>query len=125
MSDQTLYRRLGGRDALASVVDTFYDRILADDELRPFFEDVDMTKQRAHQTQFLSAVAGGPVEYDGENMAAAHEHLDISHEEYDAIAAHLDAALEIHDVPADDRETVLTAVESFRDDIVTIDASPA
>jgi hemoglobin len=125
MSEETLYRRLGGRDALAAVVDSFYDRVLADDRLSPFFEDVDMAEQRAHQTQFLSAVAGGPVEYDGADMAAAHDHLDIDHEEYDAIERHLGAALDDHDVPADDRDAVLEAVESFRGDIVSEGARPA
>jgi hemoglobin len=118
MSEETLYHRLGGRDAIASVVDAFYDRVLADDRLAPFFEDVDMTKQRAHQTQFIAAVAGGPVEYDGEEMDEAHEGMGIDHEDYDAIEAHLDAALAEHDVSADERADVAAALESFRDDIV-------
>jgi hemoglobin len=125
MAEETLYRRLGGSDALAAVVDSFYDRVLADDRLRPFFEDVDMAEQRAHQTQFLAAVTGGPVEYDGADMAAAHDHLDIDHEAYDAIARHLDAALDDHGVPADDRAAVVEAVESFRGDIVTQGARSA
>lgn len=125
MQDDTLYGRLGGRDAIEAVVDTFYDRVLADEDLRPFFEDVDMTAQRAHQTKFLSAVTGGPVAYDGADMAAAHDHLRIDHASFDAIAGHLDAALERHDVPEDDRTAVLDAVESYRDDVVTVEETPA
>lgn len=47
---ETLYDRLGGRDAIAAVVDRFYDRMLADETVAHFFEDVDMQRQRAHQT---------------------------------------------------------------------------
>lgn len=118
MSDQTLYRRLGGRDGLSSVVDDFYDRVLADDRLEPFFEDVDMADQRAHQTQFLAAVTGGPVDYGGAEMSTAHDHLDIDHEEYDAIENHLEDALARHDVSASERDDVVAAVEEFRDAIV-------
>ncbi|MDS0298453.1 group 1 truncated hemoglobin [Halogeometricum sp. S1BR25-6] len=118
MSEETLYHRLGGRDAIASVVDVFYDRVLADDRLEPYFEDVDMTKQRAHQTQFIAAMAGGPGEYDGGEMEEVHEGMGIDHEAYDAIEEHLDAALAEHDVPAAERADVEAAIESFRDDIV-------
>ncbi|SFR44690.1 group I truncated hemoglobin [Halogeometricum limi] len=121
MSETTLYRRLGGRDAIAAVVDEFYDRVLADDRLRPFFEDVDMAAQRAHQTQFLAAVTGGPVDYDGAEMDRAHAHLDIDHEDYDAIETHLDDALGEFEVPKEDRAAVVDAVEAYRSDIVSND----
>src|SRR6056297_2047130 len=87
---ETLYHRLGGKEQISSIVDAFYERVLADDSVAQFFEDVDMAAQRAHQTQFLSAVAGGPVEYDGEEMRAAHEGLGLEPEHFEAIATHLD-----------------------------------
>ncbi|TYT63797.1 group I truncated hemoglobin [Natrialba swarupiae] len=116
---RTLYDRLGGEDAIAAVVDDFYDRILDDEQVAHFFDSVDMRKQRAHQTQFLSAVAGGPVEYDGRDMRAAHDHLETGPAEFDAIATHLAATLESFDVPEDDREAVLEAVASYEDAIVS------
>ncbi len=114
----TLYDRLGGQEAIGAVVDEFYDRVLADDQLVHYFDDVDMTKQRAHQTQFLSAVAGGPVEYDGDDMRTAHEHLEINRADFGAIATHLEAALESFDVDREDIDAVLEAVGSYEDDIV-------
>ena len=74
-NDGTLYERLGGNEAIASVVDEFYDRMLDDERIAGFFENVDMASQRAHQTQFLSSVTGGPVEYSGADMREAHEVL--------------------------------------------------
>ncbi len=118
MSD-TLYDRLGGQDAIAAVVDEFYDRVLADETVAHHFEDVDMEAQRGHQTRFLSSVAGGPVEYTGEDMATAHGHLGITQVEFEAIAGHLADALEAFDVDEADRAAVLEAVASYEDDIVT------
>lgn len=119
---EVLYHRLGGADAIEAVVDEFYDRVLADDRVAHFFDDVDMSQQRAHQTQFISAVAGGPVEYTGKEMEEAHAHLDISHDDFDVIAELLAASLEAFDVADSDQEAVLGAVESYRDDVVTVTA---
>ena len=118
MSDATLYERLGGEPAVGAVVNEFYDRVLADERVADFFDDVDMAEQRSHQTKFLSAVTGGPMQYEGDEMGEAHEGLDISNEEFDIVAEHLDAALEDLDVDTDDREAVMEAVEGYREAIV-------
>ena len=118
MSDATLYERLGGEPAVGAVVNEFYDRVLADDRVAGFFDDVDMVEQRSHQTKFLSAVTDGPMQYDGPEMGEAHEGLDISDEEFDVVAGHLDAALREFDVDATDREAVMDAVERYREEIV-------
>lgn len=116
---ETLYERLGGQDAIAAVVDDFYERVLADEQVAHYFDDVDMQAQRAHQTQFISSVAGGPVEYSGRDMEAAHEHLEIGRADFAAIARNLEAALEAFDVEEEDREAVLSAVASYEDAVVT------
>jgi hemoglobin len=35
----TLFERIGGEQKIAEVVDDFYDRVLADPELKPFFRN--------------------------------------------------------------------------------------
>ncbi len=69
--------------------------------------------------QFISSDTGGPVKYTGEDMATAHKGMGITKEEFDAIATHLDDALETFDVPADERETVLEEIASYEDAIVS------
>ncbi|WP_101296693.1 group I truncated hemoglobin [Halegenticoccus soli] len=119
MSEETtLYERLGGRDAIAAVVDEFYDRVVTDERVNGYFEDMDMTEQRAHQTQFLSAVAGGPADYDGRDMREAHADLGIDDRDFEIIAAHLDEALADCGVREADREAVMAEVESLRPEIV-------
>jgi hemoglobin len=113
VTSETLYERLGGRDAVEAVVDEFYDRVLADPQLAPYFADVDMDQQRAHQTAFISAVAGGPAEYDGDDMREAHDHLDLSASDFAAVAGHLDDALAACGVDDEDRETVMAEVASL------------
>lgn len=118
MSDTALYDRLGGEPAIGAVVEEFYARVLDDESVAHYFDDVDMADQRSHQTKFLSAVTGGPITYEGEEMGEAHAGMGITHDEFDAIADHLDAALREFDVEEADREAVLDAVESYREEIV-------
>jgi hemoglobin len=116
--EQTLYDRLGGREAISAVVDEFYERVLADERLAPLFEETDMDSLIAHQTRFLSSVTGGPVEYTGADMRTAHEHLDVTHEQFGIVAVHLRDSLEAFDVAEQDIEAVMTAVGGLEDDIV-------
>ncbi|SFG92853.1 hemoglobin [Halopelagius inordinatus] len=116
--DQTVFDRLGGHDAVESVVDDFYDRVLSDDRLVHHFEDSDTTKLRAHQVQFISAVTGGPVDYSGRDMRSAHRGMGITHEEFDIIAGYLDTALDGNGVSDEDRTQVLEQVEELRPEIV-------
>ena len=118
MPNETLYERLGGEPAIGAIVNEFYDRVLADDRVNHYFDDVDMADQRSHQTKFLSAVTGGPIRYEGEEMATAHEELAITAAEFDTVATHLDEALRAFDVDDADREAVMEAVAGFEDDVV-------
>ena len=115
---ETLYHRLGGKEQISNVVDEFYERVLADETVAHFFGDVDMAAQRAHQTQFLSAVAGGPVEYDGDDMREAHEGMGIEPQHFAAIATHLEAALREFDVPDGDIEAIMSEVAALEDDVL-------
>ncbi|QLK24645.1 group 1 truncated hemoglobin [Natrinema zhouii] len=116
---KTLYERLGGEGAIAAVVDEFYDRVMADEQVAGYFDDVDMQKQRAHQAQFISSVTGGPVEYSGGEMETVHADMGITPSEFRAIATHLDDALAEFDAGEDDREAVLEEIASYQGAIVT------
>ncbi len=118
MSDDSLYDRLGGRDAIRVVVDDFYDRVLDDERLRPYFDDVSIDRLRSHQVQFLAAVTGGPVDYSREDLRAAHADMGIDEAEFEAVATHLDAALEDAGVARSDRRDVMETVQGLEGAIV-------
>ncbi|QLC34915.1 group 1 truncated hemoglobin (plasmid) [Halarchaeum sp. CBA1220] len=118
--DQSLYAEIGGQDAVEAVVDDFYDRVLDDPLLEPYFEDTDMQELFAHQVQFVSAVAGGPVEYDGDDMESAHEDMGITDEAFDRVADYLAEAMRENGVPEEDIERVIEDVAALRDDVVMV-----
>jgi len=78
MGEQSgLFERTGGEQGVTALVDAFYRRVLADSELAPFFEGVDMEKLRNMQNQFFSLALGGPVPYTGRPISYAHDGLGI------------------------------------------------
>ncbi|GAB6862409.1 group 1 truncated hemoglobin [Haloplanus litoreus] len=115
---QTIYRDIGGREAVEAVVSDFYDDVLADDQLAPYFDGMDMEELRAHQVQFISAVAGGPAEYTGADMREAHDHLDLNAEDFAAVGRHLRSALERNGVTEENVDAIMAEVVALEDPIL-------
>jgi hemoglobin len=87
------YDRVGGQPAIREVVEQFYARVLADEDLAPYFVDADVTQVKRHQVLLLSQVLGGPAEYDGRDLGEAHRGLGITSDHYDKVVGHLVAVL--------------------------------
>ncbi|WP_224447956.1 group I truncated hemoglobin [Haloprofundus salilacus] len=115
---QSVYREIGGLEAVESVVDDFYDRVLSDDRLVGYFEGMEMESLRAHQVQFISSVAGGPVEYSGADMREAHAHLDIDEEAFDTVGTYLEQALRDNGVADDNVEAIMAQVVELKDPVI-------
>jgi methyl-accepting chemotaxis protein len=121
----TLFDRLGGMDAIATVVERFYERVLADAELSPFFVRTNMVWLKKRQTSFFAQALGGPRKYKGRDMKTAHEHLAIASSHFDRVAGHLSAALLALGVPQNLTDEVLTAVGPLRTEVVNTTPEPA
>lgn len=116
---QSLFRKLGGGAIVRGVVDDFYERVLADPLLAPFFADVDTELLQAHQTAFLSVVLGALSDaYEGRSMREAHADLDLEDVHFDRVAAHLQDALVTGGIEGPDVETILANVGSLRKEIL-------
>jgi hemoglobin len=115
---QSVYNEIGGQSAVEAVVEEFYDRVLSDEQLIPYFDGMDMDELRAHQIQFISSVAGGPVEYSGGDMREAHAHLDINEADFEAVGAHLETALRTNGVSEENIESIMGEVVALKEPIL-------
>lgn len=78
---ESLYRRLGGYDAIAGFVDTAFPRVAAHPELNHLFRghSVDsQMRQRQLIVDSLCQAAGGPCLYTGRAMKPVHVGLGIT-----------------------------------------------
>jgi hemoglobin len=121
-SDSTLYKRLGGYDAIAAVTDSFLVRISGDTAISVFFagiEPAQMNRIRQMVVDQLCAATGGPCRYVGRSMKESHETLGITHEVFDKFLGHLQATLVAFSVPEREQNEVLNALRMLRGDVVT------
>ena len=118
---QSLYEQLGGEAAVDAAVDVFYRKVLSDDRVRQFFDDVDMDRQIAKQKAFLTLVFGGPVAYTGKEMRAGHAHLlqrGLDDKHVDAVIELLGESLREVGAPEDLIAKVAAIAESARGDVL-------
>ncbi|MFC7188125.1 truncated hemoglobin [Halorubrum yunnanense] len=118
MPEQNLYERLGEREGIRAVVDDFYERLLADDDLGPFFESADMEKLRQTQTDFLCEAAGGPETYDAEPVREAHLHIPFTPAHIQRAVELLYESLDVFNVADEDAEAVVQAVAAYEEDLL-------
>ncbi len=117
----SLYKRLGGDDAMAAVTDDFLRRLTSDPGFARFFSghSTDSLKKiRQLVVDQLCAATGGPCVYIGRDMKTAHAGLGISEKEWDTSVKHLVATLDELNVPAKEKSEVLTAISGLKKDIV-------
>jgi hemoglobin len=117
----SLYKRLGGYDAIAAVVDDFLGRLVADPELHRFFVGVSAESQR-HIRQLLvdqvCNLTGGPCLYTGRSMKSAHAGLGITESDWQAMAGAFVKTLDKFYVGDRERGELLKAVSAVKSDIV-------
>ena len=112
------YERVGGRDAVALMVDDFYRRVLDDPEVAPYFDGIDLARLKSHQRSFIAAAIGGSEPYQGRGMSGAHAGLNITDDHFDLVVGHLVDALSGLDVDSETIEQVAAKLEPLRGEIV-------
>jgi hemoglobin len=118
---RSLYEAIGGEEAVGAAVERFYRRVLSDERISRFFEDVDMERQAAKQKAFLTTVCGGPGAYTGKDLRQVHARMverGLNDTHFDAVAEHLGSTLAELGVVKELVEQVLAIAESARVDVL-------
>jgi hemoglobin len=116
---KTLFEKLGGTKAIEAVVEAFYKRVLADEELKPFFAKTNMNWLKLRQVQFFTQALGGPAIYKGKDMKTSHAKMAIEQKHFDLVAVHLVNTLKSVGVVQSDIDVVIAGVAPLAKDIVT------
>jgi hemoglobin len=114
----TLFERIGGENAVDAAVDIFYEKVLADERISSFFENLDMVAQARKQKAFLTMAFGGPNNYSGMDMRNGHAHLGLTEEHFNAVVENLAATLKELGVSDSDIGEVAGIANSVKDDVL-------
>jgi hemoglobin len=119
--EQSLYKRLGGYDAIAAVVDEFLNRAANDKQLSRFLIGLSTdSKRRLRQliVDQLCEATGGPCFYTGRTTKAAHAGLGITESDWQVNVKLLVASLDKFKVPQGEKDDLLAVASSLKGDIV-------
>ncbi|MFZ5792406.1 MAG: group I truncated hemoglobin [Pseudomonadota bacterium] len=119
----TLYERLGAAHGIARLVDDIVERHLQNPAIRARFlpyrdEPERLATVKGHLRAFLTAGSGGPGEYAGRSMPAAHRGMNISEAEYVAALDDILKALDALRIDPETRKEVLAIAYSLKDEIM-------
>ena len=120
-TEASLYKRLGGYDALAAVTDDFIARLATDKTLSRFFvghSKDSLGRIRQLVVDQLCAATGGPCIYIGRDMKSSHQGMGITEADWNTAVGHLVATFDKFKVPERERKELLGALSGLKNDIV-------
>jgi hemoglobin len=118
-----LYEKLGGEKAVDAAVDIFYEKVINDVDLAPFFDGINLERQRKMQKAFLTVAFGGPNNYSGRGMRAAHARpvaIGLNESHFNKVAEHLQRTLLELSVPYDLIQEVMNIAASTKADVLNL-----
>jgi len=121
---KSLYERLGGIHAIATVVDEFIETLFvnevlnANPKIKESRDRVPAAGLKFLVTELVCEATGGPCKYSGRSMKEAHKHLNITGKEWDAMAADFKKVLDKYNVPEGEQKELFDIVATTKADIV-------
>ena len=119
----TLYERLGGKDAITAVVDDFVARCAGDGRINSKFARTDIPRLKRMLVDQICQASGGPCTYQGRDMRETHDGMGVTAGEFDALVEDLVATLNQFGVPKDAQDQLLGVLGPMRSDIVEEESS--
>ena len=117
-NNNSLYSQVGGETAVRAVVTEFYNRVLGDPALAPYFRHKQRKGLEESQVRFFTQALGGPTIYQGPSMADAHRNLHITARNFDRVADHLNETLASLGVDSAHIDAIMNTVAPLKGDIV-------
>lgn len=114
----SLFEKYGGFATVSKLVSELYDELIENQITAPYFDRSDLRDLMDHQVKFLSQALGGPEQYTGRAMNAAHTGLKISQQAFVEVAKTVQMVLEDNGVEEEDVASIMAILASLEGDIV-------
>ncbi len=120
----TLYDRLGGSAGVTAVVDAFVANVSADTRINKYFQRIagDTAATEGFKRKLADQLCqgtGGPCTYSGLDMKSAHQGMNLTDADFDALVENLVKALDSAGVSQRNKDELLAVLAPMRADIVT------
>ena len=119
-ADPSLYRALGEKPGLVSLMDDLMRRIEADPRLAPHFKDSNKPHVKEQLVDQICQVSGGPCVYRGVDMKTSHANLDIRKSDFNALVEVLQEAMDAQRIPFAAQNRLLAQLAHMHRDVITV-----
>ena len=119
--EKSLYERLGGYEAITAVVNDFAEKLFTDPQTAPFFKGMGTDTRRSFiqkNINLVCNVTGGPCKTITRNAKTVHGGLGITEIEFNIVVHHLVDTLDTFEVPAKEKQELLSIYSTLKPDIV-------
>lgn len=120
----SLYERVGGEEGIERLVNSFYERVLDDEELSGFFKNTHIDRLKKMQKEFFSVALGGPIEYSDMDLTRAHQGRGIRVMHYKRFVDHLIETLSEFDLDENEINEIISEINTYVADIAEDSAAP-
>ena len=114
----TLYDKIGGAPVVDQLVDRFYEKVLDDPLLSPFFRQTSMETLRRMQKVFLTVALGGPEPDLKVSLYEIHRDRGIQRQHLTRFTELLLETLTEIGVPEKEAGEVISRVATYSNDIL-------
>ena len=115
---ETLYDQIGGRESIEKLVTAFYQRVLIDPLLAPFFENTSIEKLQSMQIAFFSIALGGPEPDTKISLYEAHRGRGIESKHLTRFTEHLMSTLKEIGIEEDKAQRVYQRIATYSNEVL-------
>ena len=118
-ADDTLFAEMGRQPGIDKVVDASVDAYLVDPRIKALFSESNIDRIRAEFKVQFCQVTGGPCQYVGHDMIAAHRGLHLTNADFNAVVEDLQAAMDSCHIPFAVQNRFLARLAPYQHQVVT------
>jgi hemoglobin len=121
MTQESLYKRMGGYDTIAAITDDFLTKLVAHEQMKRFFfgaSESTRTRRRQHIVDFICAKTGGPCAYTGRSMKDSHKGLSITEDDWNTLLELFLQSLKKCGLRHSESQDLMDLISSLKSDIL-------
>jgi hemoglobin len=115
-----LYQALGERQGIRRLMDDFAQGLRADPRIGSQFTDTNLDNLAQSLTDQVCQLAGGPCTYQGPDMRTAHEGMDITRADFNALVEVLQNSMSARGIPFGRQNQLLALLAPMHRDVITV-----
>ncbi|MFZ6849070.1 group I truncated hemoglobin [Undibacterium sp. RuRC25W] len=118
-ASDAVYQGLGQKAGIASFVQDFVEIITTDHRISTAFSDTDKDRLGFMLTEQFCELSGGPCKYSGKTMSNAHQGMNITNAQFNALAEDLQMAMEKHHIAFSVQNKLIAKLAPMQRTVVT------